>query len=139
MKLFVWDFHGVLEKDNDLAVLEVSNAILKQHGHEKRLTQEENQKYYGLKWYEYFEKLLPDETHEHHLLLQKDCFKYSDIHLDIIEKHIKPNDHALSVLQQIVNAGHEQILLSNTRPNDLIWFVKTVGISEILSGSKIVG
>lgn len=28
MKLFVWDFHGVLEKGNEGAVLEISNKIL---------------------------------------------------------------------------------------------------------------
>ena len=32
MKLFVWDLHVVLETDNENAVLDVSNNILKEFG-----------------------------------------------------------------------------------------------------------
>jgi len=31
MKLFVWDFHGVLEKGNDEVVLEITNLALSNH------------------------------------------------------------------------------------------------------------
>jgi len=31
-KLFVWDFHGVLEKDNEQAVIQISNDVLKELG-----------------------------------------------------------------------------------------------------------
>lgn len=40
MKLFVWDFHGVLEKDNDLAVLDISNKVLEQSGYAERFSEE---------------------------------------------------------------------------------------------------
>jgi len=33
-KLFVWDFHGVLEKDNDLAVEVICNQVLEAFGTE---------------------------------------------------------------------------------------------------------
>lgn len=139
MKLFVWDFHGVLEKDNDLAVLDISNSILRENGYKERFSPEDNKAYYGLKWYEYFERLLPNLSNEEHMALQAACFKFAEDNLDILSKHIKTNDYAQEVLKSISEAKHDQILLSNTRPHDLLWFVETVGLTKYLPKSKIFG
>lgn len=42
MKLFVWDFHGTLEKGNENAVLEITNRILKALVYERLMSEEEN-------------------------------------------------------------------------------------------------
>lgn len=139
MKLFVWDFHGVLEKDNDLAVLEISNKVLEEAGFSERFSEEDNKKFYGLKWYEYFERILPSLTSEEHMALQSACFKFAEKNLDVLAKHIKPNDNAVNVLKAISDAGHDQILLSNTRPHDLLWFINTVGLSDYLPAEKVFG
>lgn len=139
MKLFVWDFHGVLEKNNDLAVLDISNSVLAQEGYEERFSLEDNAAYYGLKWYEYFERLLPGLSNAEHMALQSACFTYAEGNLDVLAKHIRPSDHAIEVLKLIHGAGHDQILLSNTRPHDLLWFVKTVGLQNYLPDSKVFG
>lgn len=139
MKLFVWDFHGVLEKDNDLAVLDISNQVLAQAGYNERFSAKDNQKYYGLKWYEYFEQLFPNLPKEEHMALQAACFSFAENHLEVLAKHIKPNEYAIEVLETIQNKGHDQILLSNTRPNDLLWFVDAVGIKNYFTDEKIIG
>lgn len=139
MKLFVWDFHGVLEKDNDLAVLDISNRVLEEAGYSERFTPKDNQKYYGLKWHQYFERLLPNLTNAEHVALQAACFKFAEENLDILAKHIKPADHALEVLAAIKKAGHDQIILSNTRPSDLIWFVNAVHMSKYFPENKLFG
>ncbi|HTE58626.1 MAG TPA: HAD hydrolase-like protein [Verrucomicrobiae bacterium] len=139
MKLFVWDFHGVLEKDNDKAVLEISNEVLRQAGHAERFSEEDNRAFYGLKWFQYFERLLPDLTNEQHMALQAACFVFAEENLHILAKHIKPNDHAVAVLESIHGAAHDQIILSNTRPHDLLWFVDTVGIQHLFPKDKVVG
>jgi len=139
MKLFVWDFHGVLEKDNDLAVLDISNQVLAQAGYNERFSVKDNQKYYGLKWYEYFEQLLPNLSKEEHMALQAACFNFSENHLEVLAKYIKPNDYAIEVLETIQNKGHDQILLSNTRPKDLLWFVDVVGVKPYFTDEKIIG
>lgn len=139
MKLFVWDFHGVLEKDNDLAVLDISNQVLAEAGYTERFSDEDNRKFYGLKWFQYFERLLPDLTNEQHMALQAACFKFAEKNLDILAKHIKPSDYSLDVLRTIHKAGHDQIILSNTRPHDLVWFVNTVGISKFFPEEKVIG
>lgn len=139
MKLFVWDFHGVLEKDNDLAVLEISNKVLEQAGFTERFDEKSNREFYGLKWFQYFERLLPNLTTEQHMALQAACFEYSENNLDILAKHIKPSDYATEVLKALHQAGHDQIILSNTRPHDLLWFVNTVGLKSYFPDEKVIG
>lgn len=139
MKLFVWDFHGVLEKGNDLAVLDITNQVLAAHRYNIRLDIATNSTYYGLKWYEYFERLLPDLTHEQCLALQAECFVCAEDNLDVIARHMRPTDFAADVLKTVKEAGHDQILLSNTRSRDLIWFVENVGLQEYLPPVKQFG
>jgi hypothetical protein len=43
MKLFVWDFHGVLEKGNDGAVVEITNIALQRFGYSRRMTIQEGE------------------------------------------------------------------------------------------------
>ncbi|HSX52884.1 MAG TPA: HAD hydrolase-like protein [Patescibacteria group bacterium] len=139
MKLFIWDFHGVLEKDNEKAVIDISNAVLSNAGYDVRFTQEDNERFYGLKWYEYFQRLMPKLSKEECLKLQADCFKYAEEHLEILAKHIKPNDHAIDVLKSITESGNQQIVISNTRQNDLLWFLSAVGIKRFFNDAHIVG
>src|SRR5579872_5108678 len=129
MKLFVWDFHGVLEKGNELAVIEISNKVLEDSGYKERFSQKDIFKLYGMKWYEYFEYLLPKLSHNDHLKLQQDCFTFAEKNIQIIADIIKPNNHSHEVIKKIKNAGHEQMIISNTRANDLSWFIKSVELN----------
>lgn len=139
MKLFVWDFHGVLEKDNEKAVIDISNRVLANAGYAERFTEADNEKYYGLKWYQYFERLLPDQPGEEHLALQVACFTFAENNLDILAKHIKPNDHAIEVLSEISKTNHQQIVISNTRQLDLIWFLESIDIKKFFDEDHIIG
>lgn len=139
MILFVWDFHGVLEKDNEKGVMTISNEVLKQAGFKEQLSNEDNEKFLGLKWYQYFENLLPQITHEECLKLQNDCLDYSRMHPDILPSHIKTNDHVIEVLEKISQSGNKQIVISNTRQNDLFWFLETIGIRQFFSNQDVIG
>jgi phosphoglycolate phosphatase-like HAD superfamily hydrolase len=139
MKLFVWDFHGVLEKDNEKAVIDISNQVLARAGYEERFIEEDNERFYGLKWFQYFERLLPDRPKKEHLALQVACFKFAEDNLDILAKHIKPNDHAIEVLTRIAESGHQQIVISNSRLSDLVWFLDSIGIREFFDTNHVVG
>lgn len=130
MKLFVWDFHGVLEKGNDHGVVEISNAALKKHGYSRRMTMEEGELLAGRRWYEYFSYLLPDLEHQEYLNLQATCFGMSENQPEVWTKYITLNDHAELVLQEIVKSGHTQILVSNTTPTALDLFIDAVGIRD---------
>lgn len=126
MKLFVWDFHGTLEKGNERAVQEVSNLVLESLGYDERLSEEDSQRLYGRNWYEYFEHLLPQESHERHVQLQEVAFLLSNSRPDIIAKYVKPNDHAHEVLDAILASDHDQIVISHTLPESLELFLDVV-------------
>lgn len=119
MKLFVWDLHGTLEQGNEDASIEISNMALEKSGYAQRFKQEDSRALYGLKWYEYFEWLLPDESHERHVALQATSFALSDAHPEIIARYMRPADHAADVLQAIHQSPHHQILISNTQPTSV--------------------
>jgi phosphoglycolate phosphatase-like HAD superfamily hydrolase len=130
MKLFVWDFHGVLERGNDGAVLEITNTVLEQHGYERRMTMEESFSLSGKRWHEYFTHLLPEAEHEIHFELQLKCFEISQKYPEITSKHIRLADHADYVLNQIDLSSHCQILISNSAPRALDKFVEFVNIGK---------
>lgn len=135
MKLFVFDFHGVLEKGNEGAVLEVSNHVLNRFGYSERFSEADCGVLYGKKWYEYFAYMLPYEPHQRHLELQEACFNYSDSHPEIIARHIQPNDHAHEVLEAIAQ-HHYQILISNTKPASLKIFLEAVNMTPYFSSEN---
>jgi len=137
MKLFVWDFHGVLEKGNEKAVIEISNKILENAGYQERFSEEAILKLYGKKWYQYFECLLPQEPTEKHLYLQKMCVDYQLNNPAVIKTFIKPNDHVNEVLEKIAEK-HKQILISNTSKASLLWFMDAVGVTKFFPSSNVL-
>jgi phosphoglycolate phosphatase-like HAD superfamily hydrolase len=129
MKLFIWDFHGVLEKDNEKAVMEITNIVLSQSGYSEKLNINDCHRFYGLRWFQYFERLLPLESHGRHLELTKLCVETENKY-KITAKHIKANDFAEEVLGKIQRNGHNQILISNTNRKSLIMFLAETGLSK---------
>jgi phosphoglycolate phosphatase-like HAD superfamily hydrolase len=130
MKLFIWDFHGVLEKGNDLAVLELTNKALLLHGYERQMNEEEAELLSGRRWYEYFLYLLPGLELKEYMALQGTCFELSKNHPEVVAKYIRLNDHAEDVLESIHSSNYSQILISNTHPLALEMFVQVVGIEK---------
>lgn len=130
MKLFVWDFHGVLEKGNDFAVLEITNIALAKLGYLRRMTEAESGFLSGLRWHEYFAHLLPKASEQECQNLQSICFEISENQPEIVARNIKLNDHADHVLETIQKSGQTQILISNTLPRSLDMFVKIVNIEK---------
>ncbi len=130
MKLFVWDFHGTLEKGNERAVQEVSNLVLESLGCAQRLSEEDSQRLYGRNWYEYFAHLLPQAPHEWHVQLQEAAFLLSNSRPDIIAKYVTPNDHAHEVLEAICLSEHDQIVISHTLPKSLDLFLEVARMTQ---------
>lgn len=138
MKLFIWDFHGTLEKGNERAVIKFSNEALKRRGYDERFGLEHVQGLYGRKWYEYFAHILPHESSATHLQLQEDAIAFGLKHLDIIMQHIASNDHAAEVLGAIA-ALHDQILISNASPAHVAMFLNFVELSRYFPEGKYFG
>lgn len=138
MKLFVWDFHGVLERDNDLALLEITNIILKKNKFDVQINRCLGKKLYGKRWYQYFEFLLPKESYAKHIDLTHQCYVYNDSHPEISRKYIKEAKYARKVLEKISNK-HEMILISNTNTDSLLAYLKAVNLEKFFPREKIFG
>jgi phosphoglycolate phosphatase-like HAD superfamily hydrolase len=128
--LFVWDLHGTLEQGNEDAVIELSNMALKQLGYQQRFRAEDSRDLYGLRWFEYFERLLPDEPSERHLELQAASFALSDANPEIVARHMQPSAYAHDVLGTIEDSPHAQILISNTVPSAIPLFMKALDMEQ---------
>jgi phosphoglycolate phosphatase-like HAD superfamily hydrolase len=139
MKLFVWDFHGVLEIGNDNAVLEITNLVLEEFNYEERISSRQAEIFSGLKWYEYFQLILPWETTDKHLELQKRCFEISKEKIEITKKHVKLNENAKTVLEAIKNKNHYQIIISNTDQTSLEYYIQIVDIGKFFHKGTYFG
>ncbi len=135
-KLFIWDFHGTLEQGNEYAVRAMTNIILQRHGYAERLSGAQCRTLYGKKWSDYFAALLPDEPPAVHAALQAACFAFSAEHPEIITGHIRPAPYARVVLETIQQRKHEQVLVSNTKPESLAVFIHAVGLDHIFPPHK---
>ena len=127
----------MLEKDNELAVLETTNIVLEKFGYKKRMTRKECLELYGKKWWEYFEYLLPDKKQGIWMKLQRECVEIGLNDLEIIARNIRISDFAKEVLERI-GEKHEQILISNSNPKSMDMFLKVVGLETYFKGGENV-
>jgi len=129
MKLFVWDFHGTLEKGNVKALYIIINRIADENKLDRRITFEETIQLYGLSWVDYFQYLKPGVSIEECEAMKQRAFAIQEEE-HIVEHYIKPMDYAQDVLAQIAHAGHRNIIMSNSRKDQIQWFVQLVGLKE---------
>jgi phosphoglycolate phosphatase-like HAD superfamily hydrolase len=94
---------------------------------------------YGLKWYQYFEFLLPDESHDQHIELQATAFAISNNPegVAIITKHTSPSLNAMKTLQAIAGS-HQQVLISNTTPASLPIYINALGMQDYFGDNNAI-
>jgi len=128
--LFVWDFHGVLEKGNVYAVQKLCNLVLDDFGIDKKISIDEAVNWYGLSWFDYFKLAAPQGDF---LLWQEMTDKVLSLQQkgwDIIKKHLRPREYACETLKTIQEQGHQNILLSNTQPEHIRRFTDLIDMSQ---------
>lgn len=129
--LFVWDFHGTLEKDNVQAVMYLLNKTLEYFGIANEITLAETAKMYGLSWIDYFKYLYPTGDFSFWKKMKKKAVEIQ-IREKVVEKYIKPQAFAQAVVKKIKQEGHCNIILSNTAPKHIKHFANLVGIAEFI-------
>jgi len=132
VKLFIWDFHGVLEKGSELGVVEVTNQVLEEYGADARLTMEWCLKLYGKKWSAYFRLLHPSADEKTILEMVERGIAITH-ETDVVFKHTKPMDFAHEVLLAIQEAGHENVIISNTQPAALQKYLNAAEITAFIA------
>ncbi|QQG42934.1 MAG: HAD family hydrolase [Candidatus Giovannonibacteria bacterium] len=132
--LFIWDFHGVLEKDNEYAVQRICRQVVKEFGFNTKVYLEDVRRWYGLKWIEYFFNLTEEQDRRK---LRKMVKRAREVSQKIVHKYLKPMNHADYVLSQIKKSGGVNVIVSNARQDRIEDFVKIVGLQKYLY--KVIG
>ena len=135
MKLFVWDFHGTLERGTEYACIEFTNNILQESGYSERCTEEQILMHYGKKWRDIFREIVmaTDETYK---TLEEKALELTNKDFHRVKKHLKRNDHIPYVLEAIRNKGHKQILISNTSEENLDYFLLATELNSLFPKDK---
>ncbi len=111
-RLFIWDYHGVLEQGNETALMAISNRALQECGYSQRLADADMKLLYGKSWLTFFSDTLPTETPETHKRLLDTALRIDKAHPEIRKQHIKATPFAHGVLVAI-RETHKQVLISN--------------------------
>lgn len=136
MKLFVWDMNGVLEWGCDRVTIDISNQVLAEFGYAQRFDYAHSHSLYGRRWSEYFAHLMPEEPPGLHLELQDACFALSAAQPQLMRRWMKPTPHVAAVLRDIAAAGHEQIVISNTRQATLDVTLAMLGLTGFFAPGR---
>ena len=59
-------------------------------------------------------------------------------HPDIVAAYLKANDHATDVLTEVCKQHHDQILISNTRPQDLAAFLSLTKLDDFFPAGRFL-
>lgn len=129
--LFVWDFHGTLEKDNVRALEYLVNKTLWSFGIKKEITFDETVRLYGLSWIDYFKYMYPDGNLGTWRKMKSKAVEIQTKE-QMVERYIKPMDFAQEVLGTIKQKEHSNIVLSNTAPEHIEYFASLVGINNFI-------
>jgi phosphoglycolate phosphatase-like HAD superfamily hydrolase len=120
MKLFVWDFHGVLEHGNHIETIHTVNTALEHCNYTERLAFEDYPQIAHLTLHGYFEFALkksgftPNE--EELVTLDNLATLLIETGERDLHEHIRQTPHADEVLQTISRHGHQNIVISNSPP-----------------------
>ncbi|MBI5061450.1 MAG: HAD hydrolase-like protein [Candidatus Aenigmarchaeota archaeon] len=128
-KLFAWDYHGTLAKNNELAVHRSLNAAFHELGIPKRANLMEVVELYGKTWGEYVQHYLPDETPE---MIDKVIASVRMYGGRFAPMYVKPMDHAHDVLSAIKERGDKNMLITNTTPKGMEMFIRLIGIDKYI-------
>lgn len=129
--LFIWDFHGVLEKNNEYAVQHICKKVTKKFGFDVKVYLRDVRHWYGLTWLEYFVNLTKEQDKQK---LREMVEEAREVSKDIVHKYIKPMDYAEQVLREIKKSGNVNIVISNTRQDRIEHFVKILGLERYFDG-----
>ena len=132
--LYVWDFHGTLEKGNEHAVREICQSVLEKHGYYRKVTLDEVLYLYGSSWGEYFKTLVPSLPVETVKQMMEDAIKMSQ---KTSSKYIQPMDHSLDTLLLLKVKGNTNIIVSNCRQYRITAFCESTGVSPLVA--KAIG
>ena len=131
MKIFIWDFHDTLEVGTLDVITEIANTLLERNGSSKRYSVEKMAALPSFSWETFFASHLPDLSPEQIKNVASSAYDTNKFgHLGL--KYSRPRFGAKELLQEIKSLGHINVVISNSRPDNLTTYIEQVGLGDFI-------
>jgi phosphoglycolate phosphatase-like HAD superfamily hydrolase len=129
-KVFAWDFHGTLERGVEVGFWHILKEIARKRGIRENFKLSEVRKLYGITVADYLRRFFPESDEEEIREMMTDvAMIQNQSHL---KKYVRAAPGATRVLKKIKDAGHKNIILSNSHPDHILPLVRIVGIESLI-------
>lgn len=136
-KMFAFDFHGVLSRNNEKAVQYYINYALEFFDIAARIDLATIILHYGVSFQQYFRMVYPGAEKQLYDELTGFIFERQVLSFDTVRVHILPQCFARFTLEMLRSYGHDLIVISNTPQNVISDFTDAVGLTDCFN--EIVG
>ena len=130
LKVFAWDFHGTLERGVEVGFWHILKLIAKERGLRENFKLFEVRKLYGISVADYLRHFFPESSE---LTLRQMMAKVAEVqNQKYLKKFVSAAPRAIEVLTKIRDAGHKNIIVSNSHPKHIEPLVEIVGMKDLV-------
>lgn len=130
VKIFAWDFHGTLEQGVEVGFWHILKQIAKKRGISEDFKLDEVRKLYGITVAKYLMHFFPNSNESQIKEMMDDVSGIQN--QKHLRKYVKAAPGAIGVLHKIKEAGHKNVVVSNSHPKHIKPLVKIVGMNDLI-------
>lgn len=127
-KIFAWDFHGTLEQGVEVGFWHILKKIAKKHKIKENFKLSEVRKLYGITVADYLRHFFPQVADISDIMKEAATIQ-NQSHL---KKYVTVAPGAIEALTKIKQAGHKNVIVSNSHPKHIKPLVKIVGMDKLI-------
>ena len=129
-KIFAWDFHGTLERGVEVGFWRILKEVAKARGISENFKLSEVRKLYGITVADYLRHFFPESNPAEIRQMMADVARtQNQTHL---KKYVRAAPGAIEILAKIREAGHKNIILSNSHPDHINPLLEIVGMKKLI-------
>lgn len=129
-KLFSWDFHGTLEEGTEVGFAEILKNLAKEFELKSEIELKEVRRLFGSSIRDYLEHFFPEAKKSTHTKMMGRIPSMQS--LDHVRTYLKPAPFAQTVLEKIKEAGHHNIVVSNSSPKHIGKFMDAIELGHLI-------
>lgn len=126
-KLFAWDFHGTLEHGTDVGFYNILKILRSEFKIPTKIGLSEVRRMFGASVTEYLEHFFPKLDDEIYDLMRTRIANVES--QEQILKRVKAAPYSRTVLKKISNLGHKNIVVTNSHPRHIEYFMQATKLS----------
>ncbi len=130
MKIFAWDFHGTLEQGVEVGFWHILKQLAAVGNIKEDFKLDEVRKLYGITVGSYLKHFFPKSSEGEIREMVADVARIQN--QSHLKKYVKAAPGAIEVLTKIKEAGHKNIVLSNSHPKHITPLIRIVGMKDLI-------